>query len=246
MPASPLFREGPLGRMLVLDPRTKLLLVTTAAVVLLMGNYGGIMDAVRIILGIMPFVLIASSRRYEAAAIYLAFFSLVYITEWVVSPFLSGIPHMIVLVVCAIMARFVPSIAIGYFVLTTTTVSELVAALERMHVPQSLVIPISVMFRFIPTVAEESAAIGDAMKMRGVRIGGKRSAEMLEFRFVPLLMSSVKIGEELSAAALTKGLGAPVRRSNVCVIGFHAQDVAIIAICAFCFLCFFANCMGLI
>ena len=48
MPASPLFREGPLGRMLVLDPRTKLLLVTTAAVVLLMGNYGGIMDAVRI------------------------------------------------------------------------------------------------------------------------------------------------------------------------------------------------------
>ena len=92
---------------------------------------------------------------------------------------------MIVLVVCAIMARFVPSIAIGYFVLTTTTVSELVAALERMHAPQSLVIPISVMFRFIPTVAEESAAIGDAMKMRGVRIGGKRSAEMLEFRFVP-------------------------------------------------------------
>ena len=246
MPASSLFREGPLGRMLVLDPRTKLLLVTTAAVVLLMGNYGGIMDAVRIILGIMPFVLIASSRRYEAAAIYLTFFSLVYITEWIVSPSLSGIPHMIVLVVCAIMARFVPSIAIGYFVLTTTTVSELVAALERMHAPQSLVIPISVMFRFIPTVAEESAAIGDAMKMRGVRIGGKRSAEMLEFRFVPLLMSSVKIGEELSAAALTKGLGAPVRRSNVCVIGFHAQDVVIIAVCAFCFLCFFANCMGLI
>lgn len=33
--------------------------------------------------------------------------------------------------------------------------------------------------------------------------------KMLEYRVVPLMISIAKIGEELSAAALTRGLGAP-------------------------------------
>ena len=41
-----------------------------------------------------------------------------------------------------------------------------------------------------------------------------------------------KIGEELSAAALTRGLGVDVRRTNICTIGFKAQDVVVIALCA--------------
>lgn len=48
---------------------------------------------------------------------------------------------------------------------------------------------------------------------------------MLEYRLVPLMVSVVKIGDELSAAALTRGLGAPVKRTNVCQIGFHVQDL---------------------
>lgn len=37
---------------------------------------------------------------------------------------------------------------------------------------------------------------------------------MLEYRLVPLMVSVVKIGDELSAAALTRGLGAPVKRTK--------------------------------
>ena len=56
----------------------------------------------------------------------------------------------------------------GYYLVSTTTVSEFVAAMERMHIPQKIVIPVSVVFRFFPTVKEEYAAIRDAMKMRGI------------------------------------------------------------------------------
>ena len=87
-------------------------------------------------------------------------------------------------------------------------VSEFVAAMERMHVPQKIVIPVSVVFRFFPTVREEYAAIRDAMKMRGITTL-RSPMKMLEYRIVPLMMSVAKIGEELSAAALTRGLGAP-------------------------------------
>ena len=55
------------------------------------------------------------------------------------------------------------------------------------------------------------------------------------------MISIVKIGDELSAAALTRGLGAPVRRTNVCKIGFHAQDVVLMLVCAVCFVLFFCR-----
>lgn len=113
----------------------------------------------------------------------------------------------------------------GIFVVTTTTVSEFVAAMERLHLPQQITIPMSVMFRFFPTVAEEWSAIGDAMRMRGVRFGGGKASAILEYRIVPMMICSVKIGEELSQAALTRGLGGPVKRTNICKLGFHVQDV---------------------
>ena len=62
---------------------------------------------------------------------------------------------------------------------------------------------------------------------------------MIEYRLVPLMVSVVKIGDELSAAALTRGLGAPVKRTNICKIGFHVQDIVIILLCLLCFALFF-------
>ena len=46
-----------------------------------------------------------------------------------------------------------------------------------------------------------------------------------------MMICSVKIGEELSAAALTRGLGGPVKRTNICKIGFRAQDIVLLLIC---------------
>lgn len=60
--------------------------------------------------------------------------------------------------------------------------------------------------------------------MRG--IGIRRSpVAMLEYRMVPLIVSVVKIGDELSAAAVTRGLGGNNKRTNYCQIGFKPWDV---------------------
>lgn len=88
------------------------------------------------------------------------------------------------------------------------------------------------MFRFFPTVGEEYSSIADAMRMRGIRFGGGKPSKMLEYRLVPLMISCVKIGDELSAAALTRGLGAPVKRTNICSIGFGAWDFFALLLCA--------------
>lgn len=62
------------------------------------------------------------------------------------------------------------------------------------------------------------------MKMRGIRLGGGKAGKMLEYRIVPMITCTAKIGEELSASALTRGLGKQKKRTNICRIGFGWAD----------------------
>lgn len=48
------------------------------------------------------------------------------------------------------------------------------------------------------------------MKMRGIKLGGKKSSKILEYKLIPMITCSVKIGEELSASAITRALALPL------------------------------------
>ncbi|WP_406928304.1 energy-coupling factor transporter transmembrane component T [Staphylococcus cohnii] len=82
---------------------------------------------------------------------------------------------------------------------------------------RKITIPIAVMFRFLPTIREESAAIKDAMKMRGItlKIAFIHPIQYVEYRVVPLLNSIVKIGNELTIASITRGLNLTHRRTSI-------------------------------
>jgi energy-coupling factor transporter transmembrane protein EcfT len=142
--------------------------------------------------------------------------------------------NIIVGMLTGVINRMGPGLFMGYYLLTTTTVSEFIASMERIGLPKQIIIPLSVMFRFFPTIKEESSSINDAMKMRGIRLGSSRGGPVtfMEYRLVPLLISCVKIGEELSCSALTRGLGSPVERTNICKIGFRAGDYIYLAFSA--------------
>ena len=57
-----------------------------------------------------------------------------------------------------------------------------------MHVTKKLTVPISVTFRFFPTIREEYINVRDAMKLRGIN-SFRNPLMMLEFRMVPFLTS---------------------------------------------------------
>ena len=216
---------------ILLDPRTKLAVLITIAVFILGGSYEGIMQYYIIVLAAIPLLLLLAARKWKGAVLYILIFGGSLCLEMFGLSRLTGVANYIAVAVVGILLRFTPSVVMGYFVVTTTTVSEFVAAMERLHLPQQITIPMSVMFRFFPTVVEEWSAIGDAMRMRGVRFGGGKASAILEYRIVPMMICSVKIGEELSQAALTRGLGGPVKRTNICKLGFHVQDVIFLLIC---------------
>lgn len=219
-------------RGLLLDPRTKLLMLITVTSLMLSSGNSGVMNIVKPVLSIIPFVLLLSERKWKTAAKYLLLYAVCFVLERVAIHLLSGTISFLMLAVCSIMTRFAPGFMMGAFLISSTSVSDFIAAMKRMHISEKIVIPMSVIFRFFPTIIEENSAINDAMRMRGIRFGGKHPGKMLEYRLIPLMISIVKIGDELSAAALTRGLGAPVRRTDICKIGFHVQDIIMIVLCA--------------
>ncbi len=212
---------------LPLDPRSKLALLLVVSIFVLGGAGGQYMYLIRPILSFIPFLLLIYEARFKQAFTYLVSYSIFFIAQLVLLPITKGFANSLILLTSGFFCRFLPGVMMGEYVISTTTVSEFMASMERMHVPNFIVIPLSVVFRFTPTVLEEAGAINDAMRMRGIGIGGKHVGKMMEYRVIPLITCSAKIGDELSAAALSRGLGGPIKRTNICDIGFKAIDYVV-------------------
>ena len=197
-----------------LDPRTKLLLIFIISIFVMGGTGGEAMGLIRLVLCTVPAILLLTSKQCAKAVGYIAVFSAFYAVQIYVLPHLTGILNFLVLFTTGFFCRILPSVAIAAYAVKTTTVSELISGMERIHMPKEVTIPLT------------------------VKLGGKKSSKILEYKLIPMITCSVKIGEELSAAAITRGLGAPVKRTNICQLKFSFADVVLILFC--CFVVFWA------
>lgn len=214
-----------------LDPRTKLIILIIICIVVVGGENRGPMIVIKPLLSIIPLFLLFFQGKRKTSVISTFVYIICWAGENYAVSIITGNIGFVVLLISAFIGRLLPGAVMGYYTLQTTKVSEFIAAMECIHLPQKIIIPVSVMFRFFPTVMEEFQAIGHAMRMRGIRFGLKKTGKVIEYRLVPMIICSVKIGEELSAAALTRGLGAPVKRTNICEIGFSFWDYIFIICC---------------
>ena len=65
-----------------------------------------------------------------------------------------------------------PCFITGAYAFTTTSASEFICSMRRMHAPEAVVIPCVVVIRFFPTIAEDYRQIRNAMALRGIAAGG--------------------------------------------------------------------------
>ena len=59
---------------IVLDPRTKLAVLTTIAVFILGGSYEGVMQYYIIVLAAIPLLLLLAARKWKGAVLYILIF----------------------------------------------------------------------------------------------------------------------------------------------------------------------------
>ena len=213
---------------LTLDPRTKIILLLIANIPAFTSDDWYVLTLTALI----PISLFAFKKRYKLAVVGIIAYAAGLWIDTFIADQLTGVASIIVVMISGMICRMLPGLLMGYYLLSTTTVSEFIAAMERIHMPKAIIIPFAVMFRFFPTIKEESSAITDAMRMRDISFGKTRGGliSLIEYRMVPLLISCVKIGDELSSSALTRGLGSPIKRTNICKIGFHIIDVGYILV----------------
>ena len=116
--------------------------------------------------------------------------------------------------------RMFPCLMTGSLMLKCTPLRYLIVGLRQLHIPQKLIVAISVTLRYFPAIREEIGHIRDAMKLRNIR-----GLSRLECTVMPLMMSATETAEELSAAAVTRGIENPARKTSAVSLRLMPADL---------------------
>ena len=114
----------------------------------------------------------------------------------------------------------------GYYAIVTTKMSDLVYSLQKISLPNFLIIPVSVMFRFFYSIKEDYMKINEAMYMHGLTMKNffKEPAKILEYKFVPLLMITSQTADNVAISAMTRGMRVDGERSSISNESLKLQD----------------------
>ena len=99
-------------------------------------------------------------------------------------------------------------------------------------------ITIAVVFRYLPTAADEFRKISATMRLRGVELSARNlvlhPGRSLEYVLVPLIIRTIKIADDLAASAMTRGLdlvGARTTYRDVRIGASGALVTAAVLVC---------------
>ncbi|MBP2620024.1 energy-coupling factor transporter transmembrane component T [Streptococcus panodentis] len=202
-----------------LDFRTKLALTVVISYILLLGNLHHRYFPLVVCLAALPYLFLLLAGKIAEAVKGLLLIGLAVVMQYILLRYhlSSSILQAVFLFMTMVVLRMSPGVMMGRYSLLTTSMSDLVASLQRMKLPDSLIIPISVMFRFFYTVKEDYRQIRDAMYLHGLtgREFFKNPARMLEYRYVPLLVCLTRTADDVAISAMTRGLVVGGRRSSL-------------------------------
>lgn len=198
------------------DLRTKFMLILVVNLFLLLIH--SLIFELVLVFGCL--LLITIDGQAKSAFHFLIVFLIMLGIDQLLTPYINGFFFTLVSFITVALRKFLPCFILGKWILTKTEVSEFVAVMWKLRLPQTAIIPLSVVFRYFPTIKEEWASIRAAMKMRGIHVS-------LEHIMVPLLMSAVNVSEELSAAALCRGLDSPEPHTSLVQVRFRFSDVLV-------------------
>ncbi|KAA6449340.1 energy-coupling factor transporter transmembrane component T [Bacillus swezeyi] len=126
-----------------------------------------------------------------------------------------------------IILRISPTLMIASS-LTKVPPGKLLAGLQKIKIPDSLLLTLTVALRFFPVLKAEAKIINENAAIRG--ISGKQmhnwlhATRLFEYTIVPLLMRTIKLADELSSSAATRGIDAPFQKTTIYTIRFSVFD----------------------
>ncbi|MFV0362439.1 MAG: energy-coupling factor transporter transmembrane component T [Suipraeoptans sp.] len=208
-----------------IDPRTKLIIMLVTGICAFMNSNA----FVEIAFAVVATLLLLSCGKTKTSFKLALFFSVLLCTQVFLVPKLPGMVSGVVYMFSVYLRKLLPCVMLGNYLISTTHASEFLAALNRMHLPKGLTIALAITLRYFPTMGEEWRSIQAAMAMRGIGggIGGfiLHPIATMEYIYVPMLVSASKISDEITQAAITRGIESENKRSCVTQIRITVADV---------------------
>lgn len=199
-----------------MDPRTEILLIFIANIV----AFANSSVCIETLIIVSIALLLGCCGCIKSSVRWLLFYSGLLIIQYYLMPIMPGFLVVIFSVLAIYARKLLPCMMVGDLIIKTVPVRLIILSLRKWRMPQKIIIPLSITIRYIPAIREEITHIKEAMKMREVR-GISRKIECM---YVPILMSAANTTEELSAAAITRGIENPAPKTSVIDIRFHIQD----------------------
>lgn len=159
---------------------------------------------------------------------FLSFYAFTFILQQLLQkvhiPVISFVFPMFLMVVIRVTPIYMASVIL----VRKTLMNELMVALRKLHISMIILIPIAVIYRYIPTLRMDITYVHESLSMRDLNssIGKilKNPMKSIEYFLIPLLFRSEKITEELCAATLCKGLSVNRERTCCTDVKLEAED----------------------
>ncbi len=196
------------GRLAALDVRTVMFVTACAAV----SSYAIRDLPAHIVLTLALFALTAVLGRARTGVKLLVVY--VVAVAWMMVELRTGItmpPPLALAMVYKAIPLLMPAI-----LLFSIPSARLALGIRQLGVPARIQLTLTVVLRFIPTVAAEAADVRDAMRTRGFLRSPatvlRHPLNTMEYVIVPLVFRELKVADELAAAATVRGAESPYPR----------------------------------
>ena len=202
---------------LKIDFRTKILMTVLIPCCLLLGNLPGKSLMAAMLVSLLPGALLLLSGKIKGGVEGIAFVLLAVLAQQYMLEASTGVLNSFLLLFIMMMLRMLPGVLMGSYAFTTTDMSKVISSLKKLHLPDQIVIPATVMSRFFYTCSIDYRQIKHAMLLDGLTPGRLllHPAKLLEYRIIPLLMVLIRTADEVSVSAITRGLEVGQQRSYI-------------------------------
>ncbi|SER91233.1 energy-coupling factor transport system permease protein [Isobaculum melis] len=215
------------------DPRSKLCTILFASVLLMLH----LSFPLEIFFVTLLFFLFLLNGDLKKGLIYYIIFWLLVLGDYFILPYVQNTWLSLLSFLFVGNRRLLPTIMAASFGMSHTKISEWIAALKKMGLPFAIIIPLTVLFRFFPTVIQDFKSIRSAMKYRGIAVTTLdlliHPLQTMEYIIIPILMSAENTSLDLSAAALVRGIANPGKHTSVYEIKLRVQDYLLISVLIF-------------
>lgn len=221
-----------------LDPRAKLYLLILSNLTLFLH----ISLTAEIILVILLLSLYFLSGKVKSGIRMTVLYTALIGIDVLVIPIADGLLLNILSLLSVGIRMMLPCIISGAYAFSTTTVGEMVCGLRKLKIPEFIIIPCVTVIRFFPTIAEDYRQIRNAMAFRGIASGHmallRHPAQSMEYILMPLLMNSNSVAQDLSVAAMTKGISLPGQHTSMTELHMSLSDWVYMLACTIPFILF--------